>query len=89
MDLMATDTSGQRAPRRGGSLNRRLPLYSRVHTNGTTGGDVFSHNVSDMPGSLRTCFRYYFPQPSSVGVVSAHVNKCEARAVIVVPNTRA
>ena len=37
MDLMVTDTSAQ---------------YPRFHTNNTAGVDVFSHNVSHMPGSL-------------------------------------
>ena len=32
---------------------------------------------------------YCFPQPSLVGVVLARISKCEARAVIVVLNTRA
>ena len=49
MDLMATDTSAQRAPIGGGLIRRRLPFYSRFHTNGTAGVDVFSHNVNHMP----------------------------------------
>ena len=56
MDLMATDTSTQRAPIEGGLVRRRLPFYSRFHTNGTAGIDVFSHNVNHMPGPLRKCF---------------------------------
>ena len=89
MDLMATDTSSQSAPV-GGDLERQnLPFYSRFHTNSTAGVDVFSHNVNHMPGSLQKCFGYCFPQPSRVGVVLAHIYKCQARAVIVVPNTRA
>ena len=37
-----------------------------------------------------TCLGHYcFSQPSLVGVVLAHIGICEARAVIVVPNTRA
>ena len=84
MDLMATDTSAQRGPIGG----RRLPFYSQFHTNGTAREDVFSHNVNHMPGSLRKCFGYCFPQPPLAGIVSAHISKCEARAVIVVPNTR-
>ena len=88
MDLMATDTSAQRAPIGGGSMRRRLPFYLRFHTNGTAGVDVFSHNVNHMSRSLRKCFGYCIPQPSLVGVVLAHISRCEARAVIVVPNTR-
>ena len=53
MDLMATDTSAQRAPIEGGLIRRRLPFYPRFHTNGTAGIDVFSHNVNHMPGPLR------------------------------------
>ena len=52
MDLMATDTSAKRAPIEGGLIRRRLPFYSRFHTNGTAGIDVFSHNVNHMPGPL-------------------------------------
>ena len=89
MNLMAADTSAQRAPTRGGLIRRRLPFYSRSHMNGTAGVDVFSHNVNHMPGSLRNCFGYCFPQPSLVGVVLAYIRKCKARAVIVAPNTRA
>ena len=89
MDLMATYTSAQYAPIDGGLERLRLPFYSRFHTNSTAGVNVFSHNVSYMPRSLQKCFGYCFPQPSLVGVVWAHISKCEARAVIVVPNTRA
>ena len=89
MDLMATDTSGQRATIGGGLIRRGLPFYLRFHTNGTAGVDAFSYNVNHTPGSLRKCFGYCFPQPSLVGVVLAHISKCEARAVIVVPDTRA
>ena len=86
---MATYTLAQRASNGGGLIRRRLPFYSRFHTNGTTGVEVFSHNVNRMPGFLRKCFGYCFPQPSLVGVVLAHTSKCGARAVIMVPNTRA
>ena len=90
MDLMATDTSAQYAPIEGGWECQKLPFYSRFHTNNTAGVEVFSHNVSHMPGSLQKCFGYCFPQSSLVGVVLAHISKCKARAVmIVVPNTRA
>ena len=89
MDLMATDTSAQYAPIEGGWERQQLPFYSRFHTNNTAGVDVFSHNVSHMPGSLQKCFGYCFSQPSLVGVVLAHIGKCEARAVIVGPNIRA
>ena len=90
MDLVIPDTSVQYAPIEGGLERQRLPFHSRFHTNNTAWVDVFSHNVSHMPGSLQNCFGYCFPQPSLlVGVVLAHISKCEARAVIVVPNTRA
>ena len=89
MDLMATYTSAKRAPIGGGLICRRLPFFSRFDTNDTAGVDVFSHNVKRMPGSLRTCFGYCFPQPSLEGVVLAHISHCEATAMIVVPNTRA
>ena len=89
MDLMATDISAQSAPIGGGLERQNMPFYSRFHTNNTAGVDVFSHNVNHMPGSLQKCFGYCFPQPSLVGVVLAHTCKCQARAVIVVPNTRA
>ena len=89
MNLMAKDTSAQYTSIEGGWERQKLPFYSRFHTNNKARVDVFSHNLSHMPGSLQTCFGYCFPQPSLVGVVLAHISKCEARAVIVVPNTRA
>ena len=60
MDWMATDTSAQRAPIGGGLICQRLSFYSRFHTSGTAGVDVFSHNVNNMPGLPRTCFGYCF-----------------------------
>ena len=89
MDLMATDTSAQRAPIGGGLIHQRLPFSSRFHTNGTVGVDVLSRNENHMPGPLRKCVCYCFPQPSLVVVMLAHISKCEAGAVVVVPNTRA
>ena len=86
---MATGASAQRAPTGGGSLHRTLPFYSRFHTNGTAGVDIFSLNVSHMSASLRICFGYYFPQLSLVGDVLAHMSKCYARAANVGPNIRA
>ena len=69
--------------------NAHINVKETFALNNTAGVDVFSHNVSHMPGSLQKCFGYCFPQLSLVGVVLAHISKCEARAVIVVPNTRA
>ena len=71
MNLMATDTSVQYAPIEGGLERQRLPLYSRFHTNNTAEVDVFSQNVSHMPGSLQKMFWLLFPTTvlggSSVG----------------------
>ena len=53
MDLMATDTSAQLTPIEGGLIRRRLPFFSRFHTKGTEGVDIFSHNVNHMPEPLR------------------------------------
>ena len=89
MDLMGTDTSVQYAPIEGGLERQRLPSYSHFHTNNTAGVKVSSHYVSHIPRSLQKCFGHCFPQPSLVEVVLAHISKCEARAVIVAPNTRA
>ena len=52
MDLMATDTSVQYTPTEGGWELQKLPFYPRFHTNNTAGIEMFSHNVSHMPGSL-------------------------------------
>ena len=52
MDLMATDTSAQYTPTEGGWERQKLSFYTRFHTNNTAGVDVFSYNVSHMPGSL-------------------------------------
>ena len=63
MGLMATDTSAQRDPIGGGLIHRRLPFYSRFHTNGTAEVNIFSHNANHLTGSLRKCFGCCFPQP--------------------------
>ena len=52
MGLMATDTSAQYTPTEGGWELQKLPFYPRFHTNNTAGIEVFSRNVSHMPGSL-------------------------------------
>ena len=52
MDLMATATSAQYTPTDGGWELQKLPFYPRFHTNNTAGIEVFSHNVSHIPGSL-------------------------------------
>ena len=62
MDLMATDTSAQRAAIEAGLTRQRLPFYSRFHTNGTAGIDVFSHNVNHTPGPLRKWFLLLPPE---------------------------
>ena len=51
MDLMATDASPQYTRLRAVG-NSKATLYPRFHTNNTAGIEVFSHNVSHMPGSL-------------------------------------
>ena len=80
MDLMASDTSTQRASTGGGLVYRRLSFYARFHTHGTAGEDVFSHDVNRMPSSLRRCFGYCFPRPSLAGVVLSYMSKCKGRA---------
>ena len=52
MDLMETDSSVQYTPTEGGWERQKLPFYPRFHTKNTAGVDVFSHDVSHMPGSL-------------------------------------
>ena len=52
MDLMAKDTSAQYTPTEGGWELQKLSFYPRFDTNNTAGIEVFSHNVSHMPGSL-------------------------------------
>ena len=76
---MATDTSPQYTPTEGGLELQSYPLPA-FHTNNTAGIEVFSHNVSHMPGSLLFL-------TTVLGGSSA--SKCEARAIIVVPKTRA
>ena len=52
IDLMATDTSAQYTLTEGGWELQKPPFYPRFCTNNTAGIEVFSHNVSHMPGSL-------------------------------------
>ena len=88
MDLMATPASAQYAPATDQEPAQQLPFYSQYHTSGSAGVDVFSHNVSRMPGEPRPCFGFCFPPPQMVGVVLQHLAECKARAVVIVPDQR-
>ena len=79
-------TSVHRISGVGRDADRALPFYSRYHTAGTAGVDVFSQDLSHMPGSANACFGYCFPPPQMVAVVLQHMQSCKARAVVVVPD---
>ena len=88
MDLMATGTSVQGIPGGGRGADRALPFYSRYHTAGTAGVGVLGHDVSHMPGLANACFGFCFPPPQMVAVVLQHLQGCNARVVVVVPDDR-
>ena len=89
MDLMASTASAQRPPSPQGMSGQALPFYSRFHTKGTAGVDVFTQDVGRMPDKESPCFGFCFPPPSMVGILVSHLQACHARAVLIVPDTRA
>lgn len=89
MDLMATPASVHKRWIAGQCTSEDLPFYSRYHTQGCAGVDVLTHNVRFMPGSDREeCFGFCFPPSSMVGVFLQHLEECQARALLVVPDQK-
>ena len=84
IDLMACAASGQISPVTG----RQLPFFSRFNCPGSAGRDMLAQNVAVMPGTQRPAFGYFFPPPTMAGHVVQHLAECQARAVVVVPDTR-
>ena len=88
MDLMATSTSIQWMPGVSRDDYRAMPFYSRYQTASTADVDVHGQNVRHMPGLANACFGFGFPPPQMVSVVLQHMQRCKARAVVVVPDDR-
>ena len=66
--------------------NKQDPhFYSRYHTDDTPGIEVLAQDVSKIPDSGKPCFGFCF----MVGVLISHIQACCARAVIIVPDTKA
>lgn len=87
MDLMATPASVQKKWIEGVRTQENLPFYSRYRTQGCAGVDVLTHNIR-MPGSSDKCFGFCFPPTNMVGVVLQHLEECQARAVMIVPDQK-
>ena len=88
VDLMASSENAQQGQTGGTGEQRRLPFFSRYQCEGSTGVDVFRHNVAVNPGGQEAAFGYCFPPPVMVGHIVQHMAECRARAVIVIPNVR-
>ena len=87
IDLIATETSPHSGPAPVAGRERyQLPLFSRYHTAGITGVDELSQQVGKLPSTDQECVGFGLPPPSMVGVVLSHIRKCQARAVIPVPD---
>lgn len=87
MDLMATPASVHKKWEAHGCTTEDLPFYSRYHTTGCAGVDVLTHDLRFMPGSTtQECFGFCFPPTSMVGVLLQHLEECQAKAVVVVPD---
>ncbi|CAB1112862.1 unnamed protein product [Ectocarpus sp. CCAP 1310/34] len=87
MDLMATPASVHKTWDARGCTEADLPFYSRYHTPGCAGVDVLTHDLRFMPGSAtQECFGFCFPPTSMVGVFLQHLEECQARAIVVVPD---
>ena len=88
MNIMVTIASSQRPPNRGEGQERPQPFYSKYHTAGSSAIDVFAQDVGHMPSFTDPCFGYCFPPSLMVGIVTAHLRVCRARAVIIIPAVR-
>lgn len=88
MDLMATPTSAQRWVVAGESTENPLPFYSRYRTEGCAGLDLFAQDVGRVPDSGRPYFGCCYPPTNMVGVVLQHLDECQARAVVFVPDQK-
>lgn len=88
MDLMATPTSVHSAIVAGGPTGELLPFYSRYHTQGCAGIDVFTQDVGCMTNSSAPCFGVCFPPTNMVGVLLQHLEECKAKAVVIVPDQK-
>lgn len=85
IDLMACAVSAQRVPRSA----HTLPFFSHYDCAGSSGVDVLTQDVSRVPGTGESAFGFCFPPPVMAEHIVQHLSECEARAVIVVPDTRA
>lgn len=63
-----------------------LPFFSRYDFQGSSGIDVFAHDVFVLLGTYYPAFGCCFPPPAMVGAIVQHLAECHARAVLVVPD---
>ena len=49
---------------------------------------MLAQDVGHMPSSTDPCFGYCFPTLLMVGIITAHLRECRARAVIIIPAVR-
>lgn len=82
MDLTATTASSPRMPVGVRGAGDKLHFYSRYDTDGNSGVDVFSQDVSVMPDKSSKCFGFSFPPTTTVGVVLQHMGERQAHAVV-------
>ena len=88
MNLLATPTSVHQKWIEDRKTQENIPFYSRYRTPGCAGVDVLTQNVKFMPESSAECFGFCFPPTNMVGVMLQHLEECQARAVIVVPDQK-
>lgn len=66
-----------------------FPFFSPYDCAGSSGLNVLAQDVSRIPGSGEPAFGFCFPPRFMAGHIVQHLSGCEARAVIIVPDTRA
>lgn len=88
MDLMAIPASVHKKWVEGRGKQELLPLYCRYRTQSCAGTDVLLQNVKFMPVASVECFGFCFPPTNMVGVMLQHLEECQARAVIIVPDQK-
>ena len=88
MELMASTTSAQRPPTTSRQTSKTPLFYSRYHTEGISGIDVWRRTLAKYRTPENLASVSVLP-PSMVGVLISHIQVCCARAVIIVPDTKA
>lgn len=88
MNLTVSTASAQPSSAAKGMLRQASPFYPRFYTNDISRVDILAQDVSRIPDIGNPYFAFCSP-PSMVGVLLLQLQVRQARAVFIVPDTRA